>query len=363
MDSALPLPQLVCDMLGLLPDAALIASGTGRVIRMNRLAGALFKIPACLDGSVTLETVLSPVRPGDDDAPGASLPLLIRLGSIGSEPLLAQSSSGERLLIRATAWHDSAGGPQGWCLRLSKETRPGPGADDARLRMLAHDLRAPQSATLALLDLQRDPATAQPAEEFFQSVEASCRKSLRLTDGYMELVRAESQPLHSETIDYQEIVMEAVDEAWEAAHARRVYLLADLPETELPVRAERSLLVRALGHLLSNAVRHSPSGARVECTLRLRDDAGYRMIDCLVSDQGCGIAEVDQPRLFHCFQRLGKPAPSHEDVGAGLGLAFVKTVAERHGGSVSVTSTPGSGATFCLSLPAAPSGENANCRD
>jgi signal transduction histidine kinase len=95
-----------------------------------------------------------------------------------------------------------------------------------------------------------------------------------------------------------------------------------------------------------NALKHSKRGDRVE--LRARRSGASAVLE--VADRGPGVAEDDVARIFDRFFRVDE---SHGSRGAGLGLAIAKEIAEAHGTSVSVTATPGGGATFGLELPIA----------
>jgi len=122
-----------------------------------------------------------------------------------------------------------------------------------------------------------------------------------------------------------------------AVHAPPAVLTAD------PIR-----LRQAVGNLVTNAVRHTPAGGRV--TVSSRTEGAAHVID--VADTGPGLSAAEQALVFERFWRAEK-SRSRQTGGSGLGLAIVRKVAEAHGGSASVTSRPGAGATFTLRLPAA----------
>ncbi|TPQ30404.1 sensor histidine kinase, partial [Cupriavidus pinatubonensis] len=133
------------------------------------------------------------------------------------------------------------------------------------------------------------------------------------------------------------------------ANAGGVQLNVHVPDDPAMVRAEPALLVRAIGNLVSNAIKFSPRGAAVMVALQAEPD---RFV-VSVSDHGPGIPLAKQQRLFAPFARLheheaGAPA------GSGLGLVLAKTVVERHGGNIRVASDAGAGATFSLHLPTSP---------
>ncbi len=113
--------------------------------------------------------------------------------------------------------------------------------------------------------------------------------------------------------------------------------------TELVVQGVSRLLRRALRNLLENARRHGAGTTLVS----LEDSAGLAVIR--VNDNGPGVPEAYQARIFEAFFRL--PGASERDGGVGLGLALVKSIAGRHGGSVSCENRPGGGASFTLRLP------------
>jgi two-component system phosphate regulon sensor histidine kinase PhoR len=114
----------------------------------------------------------------------------------------------------------------------------------------------------------------------------------------------------------------------------------------MPARVNARLLEQALVNLLDNAVKFSPPGRLITIT-GAPEGGSWRLS---VSDQGCGIAAEHLPRLFERFYRVDK-ARSRRSGGTGLGLAIVKHIVKAHGGSVAVTSQPGVGSTFSLTLP------------
>jgi signal transduction histidine kinase len=106
-------------------------------------------------------------------------------------------------------------------------------------------------------------------------------------------------------------------------------------------------LSRLVINLLSNAIQHSPAGGRVGVELQQRS----REIRLSIRDSGPGISAAEQERIFDRFTRLD-PARSRQQGGTGLGLAIAKAIALRHGGRITVESTPGEGSCFCIVLPA-----------
>jgi len=211
------------------------------------------------------------------------------------------------------------------------------------LRFLSHDLRTPHLSILGLLQANGDgPLDAESA----RAVERQSRRALALTDGFMQLARAESQPIRAEPQDLVDLATEAADACWARAEARNVAVVTpSAGGAGAPCRCDAQRLRRAFVNLLENAIRFAPAGSSVELGID-RADHGWRIS---VSDRGPGIAPGDRERVFEPWWRGPKGDP---DGGAGLGLAFVATVTERHGGRATATGrTDGSGARIELWLP------------
>ena len=216
------------------------------------------------------------------------------------------------------------------------------------MHFLSHDLRAPLASILTLIDGYRDSSTLQA--EQIPRIARYARSALDLADGLFRLVRAEgSDPKDFVELDLAGLVDSAADEVWPQANARGIRIEVDTQgaeQEEAIIRGDFSLLRRAVINLLTNAVKYGHAGSRVSVCLK---GEGTDWI-IQVRDQGEGIPADALPRLFKRFSRIvdeGRDKPS----GVGLGLIIVKTVAERHGGSVTVESQVGVGSTFELRLP------------
>ena len=207
------------------------------------------------------------------------------------------------------------------------------------LNFLSHDLRAPLSATLALIELQVPGREASA----LTAIEMHARRALALADGFVQLARAESaQGYRMELLDLRDVVVEGVDACWPQARAKAMTLSSEAPELECLVQGDRSMLTRVLVNLIDNALKHSGRvGAGVQCRLLARE-AGWRIE---VFDAGPPLPPDLSGGLFTRFRR-GRADAS----GAGLGLAFVQAVAQRHGGSAGwFAQAPGN--VFFIELP------------
>ena len=161
------------------------------------------------------------------------------------------------------------------------------------------------------------------------------------------MARAEAKPLALENVDPLQLLDDALLEIAPQAQRKPVHLERGAAVQVPALRVERPLLLRALGNLLNNAVKFSPSGAPVTATVATRD--GYCIFS--VQDRGPGIAQEDLARLFQRYHRVESGSVMRLQPGVGLGLVFVDAVARRHGGRVSVESRLGEGSRFELWIP------------
>jgi signal transduction histidine kinase len=125
-------------------------------------------------------------------------------------------------------------------------------------------------------------------------------------------------------------------------------LKLEAPASLPPVYADRQYIVRAIENLVGNAVAYTPRGGEVTIKAELEGAGQGACIVVTVSDTGPGITPEDQAKVFDKYYRA---ATAGEVRGSGLGLAIVKAVADAHGASVSLDSSPGIGSTFRLCMP------------
>jgi CHASE2 domain-containing sensor protein/nitrogen-specific signal transduction histidine kinase len=227
------------------------------------------------------------------------------------------------------------------------------------LRLLSHDMRSPQASILALVEIERARTEPVLARSLLERIERYAQRALTLADDFVQLARAESQAYVLEPLSLTELVIDASDEVWPQAHAKRITLHTETGEggdDDPWICADRSLMTRALVNILNNAVKYSPPDTRIVCSFASqsranRTDSAARRVSCTIRDQGYGIPKEQQAGLFERFRRFHE-RERPEVGGAGLGMAFIKTVVTRHGGSVEVVSAPGEGTAFTIWLPA-----------
>ncbi|MGF6241715.1 CHASE2 domain-containing sensor protein/signal transduction histidine kinase [Paraburkholderia sp. GAS38] len=219
------------------------------------------------------------------------------------------------------------------------------------LRLLSHDMRSPQASILALVEIERARIESDHVHELLERIERYSRRALTLADDFVQLARAESQAYVLEPVSLSELTIDASDEVWPQAHAKQIQMETTAEGDDgCWICADRSLMTRALVNIMNNAVKYSPPESRIICTIGPVTGLPAR-VQCTIRDQGYGIPLEQQSRLFQRFRRFHE-AEQPDTGGAGLGMAFVKTVVTRHGGDVQVVSAPGEGTAFTVLLPA-----------
>lgn len=216
------------------------------------------------------------------------------------------------------------------------------------LRFLSHDMRAPQSAILALLDMEAKNPGSMPPCVLMERVRQHALTTLKLADGFVHMAKAEMGALEHQDVDLADLLQECCDSFWEQSQQKGITFHCDSSVNDAWVVGDRDLLSRALRNLLDNALKYSPDGTTIRYSLERRG-ADWAIS---IQDQGCGLDSHQVDKLFRPFYRGNTTAPDGPD-GVGLGLSFVQAVADRHGGTIAVHSEPGIGSIFTLTLRAA----------
>jgi len=211
---------------------------------------------------------------------------------------------------------------------------------------IAHDLRTPVNNIRGEAEVAL--ARARTVDEYREVLESSLEEAVRLSDligDLLFLARAEKPltELRREQVDVGELLT-AVREYYDAsAAAAGITLIAHENPEPMIAELDRSLMLRAVSNLVSNAIAHTPSGGQVKLAV---SSAGSEL-RIEVSDTGKGIPAEALPRVFDRFFRVD-PSRSKTSGGTGLGLAIVQSVMTLHGGSAEIASRLGRGTTVTL---------------
>jgi len=220
------------------------------------------------------------------------------------------------------------------------------------LANMSHELRTPLNAIIGFAELMKSGLISTLEHERYRSyasdIHASGLHLLEIINDVLDVAKIEAREnrLQEETLSLDTILSAVTQMMAEQIERADLSILRHSGPT-LPIRADERALRQILINLLSNAVKFTPPNGRIGLGAST-DAAGIRL---WVSDTGIGIAAGDIPKLMQPFTQLDN-SYRRKHRGTGLGLALVRSLAELHGGSVTIESAPGNGTTVSVTLPA-----------
>jgi two-component system OmpR family sensor kinase len=239
---------------------------------------------------------------------------------------------------------------------LQEERRTQAEAQNRFLRRLDHELKNPLTGLRAAVENLEDPAEKDPLAATLPDIRLQVERMVRLTGDLRKLAELDEIPLESGEVDIGDLLQGIVDalQAQPLGAGRRINLVVPrVPWPLPPVQADEDLLGSAFFNLIDNALKYSRASDVVE----IRAAQHERLIQVEIADSGPGIPAEELPRLF---EELYRGSNAREREGSGLGLALVKRIVERHGGSIAVHSRRdgATGSIFTVRLPAAASADH-----
>ena len=291
----------------------------------------------CRDGRRrTLSTILNPVR----DERGALIGYVATADDVtdrlGAHQALQSTLEAEREAVQRLTHIDQV--------------------KDQFVSSVSHELRTPITNIVGYLELLTDGVYGEPNEDQARAmarIEMNSRRLLTLIDDLLTLSSMESldRPRQLAPVDLVAVVRRAEDLVRPGLLHRQLRLDVDVPDEPVVIPGDSGQLERLVINLATNAVKFTSDGGRV--ALRLRAATGETGPVIEVEDNGIGIPEPDQKMLFSRFFRATQ-AREAAVPGSGLGLSIAKSIAELHGGWISVTSVLGEGSTFRVEFPTVP---------
>jgi CheY-like chemotaxis protein/anti-sigma regulatory factor (Ser/Thr protein kinase) len=218
------------------------------------------------------------------------------------------------------------------------------------MAMLGHELRNPLSPIVTALQLMRLRGDGTTERER-QVIERQVRHLTRLVDDLLDVSRIArgKVDLKVERLDVAEVIAKALETASPLLEERLHTLAVDVPRGRAAVAGDAARLTQVFSNLLTNAAKYTPAGGRIEVRADVRD----RDVAIAVRDTGVGIAPDMVAHVFDAFVQGPQPIDRGQG-GLGLGLTIVRSLVERHGGTVTAASEgPGRGSEFVVRLPLA----------
>jgi len=358
------LRRFVAEGLDGIPDVTMVIDTSGRVRYRNRAAIAYFLhlgirpprvgeefLPA-LDQAIPLPNSRNAIHSAlDVDSQELIIRSNTNRASSTARPLTidVRDRAEQDLLIRISHTRTATGTYAGTVLNISDVSaiRRAERQREKMMQFISHDMRSPQNSILALIELNRQKAHDESSVDMaLTRIEHFANQTLDLVDDFIQLTRAESMHIAHERVDLVAIVHELADDFWAITQPCGVTLYV---ESSTPIAlscGDSPLIRRAISNLIENAIKYSPENTTIHIRIAAKNNTW-----CIeVEDHGYGISVEEQQHLFEPFFRT-KSVRSSNTTGSGLGLAFVYTVAQRHGGNVNVYSELGIGSRFTFCLP------------
>jgi two-component system OmpR family sensor kinase len=213
----------------------------------------------------------------------------------------------------------------------------------------SHDLRTPVAAMLSLAENARDGIGSQTPAQSLAAIAEQAQRLRQLINNLLHLSRADEGclTLEREPIRLDMLVRDIAISLLPLAQERQVTLQPGRLD-EVTIEGDISQLLLVVMNLVDNALTYTPAGSAI--TLSVQHTGNQARVT--VQDTGIGIAPDDLPHIFERFYRADA-ARQRATGGSGLGLAIVQTLVDAHHGTIDVSSTPGKGTTFIVTLPAA----------
>jgi PAS domain S-box-containing protein len=216
---------------------------------------------------------------------------------------------------------------------------------------VSHELRTPLTSMIGYLELLDDGEVGDltdPQRALTGRVRRNSRRLLLLVEDLLLLsqIEARQMTLEPRPVDLRDCVTAALDSLASTLVLRELEVVSRLPHHPVTLQADPDQLERMLLNLVSNAVKFTPDGGRVELVVSETRDS----VEVTVLDTGMGIPEAEQGQLFTRFFRAST-ANVQAIQGAGLGLTIVQAIVTAHAGQVAVSSSEGTGTTVAVSLP------------
>ncbi len=260
----------------------------------------------------------------------------------------------ERVLVRLIVTNIViliVGGALSYYLAL-RTLRPIEEAQEAQNRFTAdasHELRTPITAMMTEneVTLMDNKLTLADAKKQLSSNIEELQKLTDLSDGLMRLAGLENARLQLTLVSMNNIIASAIERMKQKSDKKHISISTSLSATEVRVRGDEQSLAEALIILIDNAIKYSPEKSKI--TVGLQHNTTTATIT--VADTGIGIKASDIPHLFDRFYRADTSRTKQTAHGYGLGLAIAKDIVIKHAGNITVTSTPGSGSVFTITLP------------
>ncbi len=338
--------EFVHSSLSQMTNGILVADNMGQIKLINQAALRLFDEPD--DRDTTEDSIRHYWNKLTFSPRNAALDCLRKCMVEGTPVNIEASGPGGRDLLLKLVPFRMGGSAQGIVVDIDNVTSIRVNENRRRefLRFLSHDLRSPLASIISAAQLSKLERDENSDSGIATRIEGNARKALKLADEFLDLINVGGVTAASfERIEIGGVIDRAIATISDHAHGKSISV-SKLYDKPLYVMGEPNLLERMFTNLLINAVKYSPTGAKIN----IRTDKVGRNVRCRIIDTGHGIAEDDATMLFTRFKRIERKE-HQEEQGSGIGLVFAKTVVDQHQGTIAVDSKLNIGTTFTILIP------------
>ncbi len=343
IDHMRDLRRFVADTLADLPDPMFVSDPSGKVTLANRLLDERLGWPiAGMAVKAALDEMVTPENRAAVDHYLAADPEQQSL-----EFVRFTSPLDRTFVMRRSEVRSDAGVLHGHIHYLTdiSALAKAEAEREVVLQLLSHDMRAPQSTIIALLDGEVDTDAKK-------RIENNARRTMQLAQDFVDIARMGETEFNGDDVLLADLMRDSADNFWPLANERRIRITVTDNSDSGFVIAETDTLCRAIANLIDNAIKFSPDGSTITIVIDRVDISGASWLSASITDQGTGISPDILPRLFSRFATGGDHQGRAQ--GTGLGLTFVQAVIARHKGRIAAENVADGGARFTFDLPEAP---------
>ena len=219
---------------------------------------------------------------------------------------------------------------------------------------ISHDLRSPVNSILSVLQCLKylngdnSKEIKEKTNEYRKIIKRNSLKIIKLIDNLIDTTKLEGEnyKLNKTDIDIVNVVESIVDSIEVYANQKNINIIFDTNVEEFIINADLEAIDRIVMNLLSNAIKFSPLNETIEVTLNAKKDK----VQIYVKDNGMGIAEEEQKKIFNRFEQATN-SKRIEGKGSGIGLDLVSYLVKAHGGNIELKSKLNEGSEFIVTLP------------
>ena len=334
-------------ILDCMAEGLILLDEDGRVLAINRAARTIFGFPEGEeDDGALLLTRSRRLREAIQECQQKHAGVVLDVDA------LAESARSLRMFVSPVAGRQFEGQPVGTSILISDvtELKKAEGIRSEFTANVSHELKTPLTSIKGFTEMLSSGMVASPEDQkrFITMIGVEVDRLIDLINDILKLSELESVAIDqcSERTDVLEVARETADLLAPAAREGDVSL--SVSGLSAVVAVPRSRVKELLLNLMSNGIKYTEKGGKVDAAIQLKDNQAV----ITVTDNGIGIPAEAQSRVFERFYRVDK-GRARKNGGTGLGLAIVKHIVQLYGGRVALKSEVGKGSTFTVKLPLA----------